>query len=181
MMQEFVSSMKKAMQAMIDEIHTAVPATISSYDAATNMATVQPEAKYKKPNAETIDYPVVSGVPVVFPQSETVAIAFPVKAGDKCLLVFSETALDYWQYGQETDTDLKFDLSNAIAIPNLMPSGNEAMQSACDEDAAIIKAGDTVLKVKSDAVYITGKLHVTGNITCDSDVTASGVSLKSQQ
>lgn len=179
MMQEFVDSVNKTAKKAVSEIHTAVPAVITAFDAAKGLATVQPKAKFKKPNGETMDYPSVSGVPVVFPQSKSVTIAFPIKAGDNCLLVFGEKALDYWLYGKETDTDLSFDLSNAIAIPSLSTSGNSAMQMACSEDAAVVQAGGTVLKVKGDAVYIQGNLIVEGKITASGDVSASGKSFAS--
>ena len=38
------------------------------------------------------------------------------------------------------------------------------MQIACDEDAAVIKAGSTILKVKADGVFITGNLTVEGGV-----------------
>lgn len=174
MMQEFVQSVKDTARKATEDMHTAVPATITSYDPSSGMAVVQPRAKFKKPNGETMDYPSVSGVPVVFPQSQNVTIAFPVKAGDGCLLVFSETAIDYWLYGKETATDLKFDLSSAIAIPNIAASGNDAMVEACAEDAVVVKASGTKLKVKSDGVYITGNLKVEGSIQATQDVVANG-------
>ena len=174
MMQEFVQSVKDTARKATEDMHTAVPATITSYDPSSGMAVVQPRAKFKKPNGETMDYPSVSGVPVVFPQSQNVTIAFPVKAGDGCLLVFSETAIDYWLYGKETATDLKFDLSSAIAIPNIAASGNDAMVEACAENAVVVKASGTKLKVKSDGVYITGNLKVEGSIQATQDVVANG-------
>lgn len=183
MMQELVKSIKDIVQKSIEDMHTAIPAIIISYDAASGLAVVQPKGKFKKPNGDKIDYPSVSGVPVLFPQSGNVIIAFPIKAGDNCLLVFGEQSLDYWMYDKETDTDLKFDLSNAMAIPNLATTGNDVMQEACNEDAVILKSYGTKLKVKGDGVYIEGNVKVTGKIEAtniiksDVDVTASGISL----
>lgn len=165
MMQEFVQSVKDTARKAVDNVHTAVPAVIISYDPASGMAVVQPKAKFKKPDGKTMDYPSVSGVPVVFPQSQNATIAFPVKAGDGCLLVFAETAIDYWLYGQETSTDLKFDLSSAIAIPNIATAGNDAMIQACAEDAVVVKVGGTVLKVSASGVEITGNLTVSGEVS----------------
>lgn len=180
MMQEFVQSVKDTAKKATEEMHTAVPATIVSYDAYSGLAVVQPQARFKKPDGNTLSYPTINGVPVAFPQSQGVSIAFPIKAGDGCLLVFSETALDYWLYGKETSTDLKFDLSNAIAIPNISTIGSDAMREACAEDAVVLSAGETRVKVKSDGVYITGNLKVDGKIEATGDVTATGsVSLAS--
>lgn len=180
MMQEFVQSVKDTAKKATEEMHTAVPATIVSYDTDSGLAVVQPQARFKKPDGNTLSYPTINGVPVVFPQSQGASIAFPIKAGDGCLLVFSETALDYWLYGKETSTDLKFDLSNAIAIPNISTAGNDAMREACAEDAVVLSAGETKIKVKSDGVYISGNLKVDGKIEATGDVVATGsVSLAS--
>ena len=177
MMQELVNQVKKTAKKATEEMHTAVPATIKSYDPSTGLASVQPVAKFKKPNGETMDYPSISGVPVVFPQSESVTIAFPIKAGDGCLLVFGEKSLDYWLYGKETDTELSFDLSNAVAIPNLKNTGNPAMQKACSENAVVLQSGSTTLTVKSGEVIIDGNLTVNGKIDTTGDITGSGISL----
>lgn len=165
MLQEFVDQVNKTAKKTIEGMHTALPGRITSFDPGTGMASVKPVAKFKKPNGETMDFPEVTGVPVVFPQSKNVTIAWPVKAGDGCLLVFSETALDFWQYGKETDTDLKFDLSNAIAIPGLSQKGNPVMEKACAEDAAVIRSGGTTLTVKASGVVIDGDVTINGSLT----------------
>ncbi len=193
MMQEFVDQINKSARSATDDMHTALPGEIKSYDPGKGVATVLPKAKFTKPDGSTMDFPEISGVPVMFPQSKNVTIAWPIKPGDGCLLVFSEQALDYWMYGNETDTKLKFDLTNAIAIPNLASGGNATMQAACDEDAVVIVAGDTkvkiapdtvqakvggtVLSVLPDGVTIEGKLTVKGGIAARDDVTASDGSI----
>ena len=173
MLQEFVDQVNKTAQKTIEGMHTALPGEITAFDPASGMASVQPKAKFKKPNGETMDFPAVTGVPVVFPQSANVTIAWPIKPGDGCLLVFSELALDYWMYGKETDTVLKFDLSSAIAIPNLYAKGSAVMQTACSENAAVIVAGDTTLKVAPGGVTVVGKLTVEGEIVAAGDVKAN--------
>ena len=165
MMQELVEQINRIARKATEGIHTAMPGEITDYDPAKGMATVQPKAKFKKPNGETMNFPAISGVPVIFPQSEKVSIAWPIKPGDSCLLICCESALDYWMYGQETDTVLKFDLSNAIAIPGLSSEGNEAMQTACNENAIVISNGGTVMKISEDGVTIEGNLKVKGSIT----------------
>lgn len=152
MMQEFVDQINKSARSATEDMHTALPGEIKSYDPDKGVATVLPKAKFTKPDGSTMDFPEISGVPVMFPQSKNVTIAWPIKKGDGCLLVFSEQALDYWMYGKETDTKLKFDLTNAIAIPNLTSGGNSTMKLACDEDAVAIAAGDTTVKITPSTV-----------------------------
>ena len=88
MMQEFVKSVKDSAKKAIHEIHTAVPAEIVSYNADVGMAVVQPKAKFKQPTGESIEYPLISNVPVVFPHSKNISIAFPVLAGDRMFACF---------------------------------------------------------------------------------------------
>lgn len=145
-------------------MHTALPGEIVKFDASLGLASVQPKAELKKPNGETLDFPVITSVPAVLPQSSNVSIAWPTKPGDGCLIIFCESALDFWMYGKETDTALSFDLSNAIAITGLSWKGRDAMQIACDEDAAVVKVDGTILKVKADSVFVTGNLTVEGGI-----------------
>lgn len=183
MMQELITQLKEMARDEISGVHTALPAEIKSYDANKGLAIVKPKAKYKQPNGKTIDFPEISGVPVAFPQNKDFTIAFPIKAGDECLLIFAEQSLDFWLYGKETDTELKHDLSNAVAIPNINSKGNPDMKRACDEDAVIVKVGETELKAKKDGVYIKGNIEITGDVKVNGkfdatgDVTAGGKSL----
>lgn len=164
MMQEIVSELKKMARDEVNGAHTALPAEIVSYDAGKGLAVVQPKAKFKKPNGETIDFPEVDGVPVLFPQNKDFSIAFPIKPGDNCLLIFSDQSLDYWLYGKETDTDLKHDLSNALAIPNINVTGNPDMQVACDEDAVVIRAGESKAKIKTDEILLDGSTLIKARV-----------------
>lgn len=180
MNQEYVQAMKDMVKGMEQEMHTALPGRIVSFDPASCTATVQPVMKYTKPDKTTIDFPELSDVPVVFPHGAglAVSIAFPVVAGDTCLLIFSEQSTDYWRYGQETGTDLRFDLSNAICIPGMFTSGSDAVKKACAENAAVMVAGGVSLTVKDSGVYIKGNLSVEGKITATGDVLAnSSISL----
>ena len=181
MMQEFVGQISKNMKEAMKGIHTAMPGTIVSFDSSTGLATVSPSMKFKKPDGTTIDYPAITGVPVIIPQAmgQGATIAFPIKAGDGCLIVVAEQSIDFWLYGQETDTDLDFDLSNAICIPGLFPSANAVLAEACNSNSVIVDVRGTRLSVRNGSVEIAGNLVVSGTITAAGDVIGSGVSLAS--
>ena len=89
MMQEFVQEIQNTVQRGLRGIHTAMPGQIVSFDAAKGIATVKPAMKFKKPDGKTMDFPQVTGVPVVFPQgnAQGATVAFPVKPGDSCRLL----------------------------------------------------------------------------------------------
>lgn len=174
MMQEFVQQVRNLVDGMIREIHTAMPAEIVSFDTTTGLATVLPIMKFRKPDGSTVNYPQISGVPVLFPQAlgGDAVIAFPVQAGDSCLIIVAEQAIDYWLYGQETDTNLAFDMTNAICIPGLFNTGNPLVADACSENAIMIALKHTRLTVRdgevdinADTVKVSGNLVVEGTVT----------------
>lgn len=186
MMQELVHRLQEMAEGMVNCIHTAIPSSVVDFDPSTCLATVSPAMKYTKPDGSKIDYPNVSGVPVYFPQGagQKASIAYPVKPGDGCLLIVSERALDYWMYQRETSTDLRYDLTNSIALVGLFVKPGPGVQKACDENAVVVMAGSVVLTVKPERVEIDGDLQVNGKIRStdiiksDTDVLASDVSLK---
>ncbi len=179
-MQEFVQQIKDTVDECISDIHTALPAKIVSVDSATGLATVLPTMKKVLANGSTMSYPQISGVPVVLPQGsgQLVSIAFPVKAGDSCLLIISEQSLEYWLYGRETDTTLLFDITNAICIPGLFQAPPDSFLDACDSDSVIVDAGETKLVVNTAGIGITGSLTVNGDLTVIGEASMeSGVSV----
>lgn len=172
MLQEFTSEVEKTAKSVVDEIHTALPGEIVSYDG--NVASVKPIGKYVTSDGASLDYPVITEAPVCFPQctSGNVSICFPLKQGDSCLIIISEVELDSWRSGAKSEGVLKFDLTSGIVIPGLQKGMSEAAKNAISENAVIVKNGSTTLKVKSDGVVVEGSLTVTG------DVKAGGISLK---
>lgn len=187
MIQEFVQEVTNTIRKELRGMHTAMPGTIVAFDPKKMTATVLPAMKFKKPDGSTINYPQITGVPVVFPQSagQQCTIAYPVRAGDGCLIIIAEQSIDYWMYGQETSTDLAFDLTNAVCIPGLFSRANAAMQAACESNAVIIDARNARLTVRNGQVQIdatdvkiNGNLTVSGNIKSSGDVVSgAGISL----
>lgn len=177
MMAEFVQQVSKMVKDNIKGVHTALPGTIVSFDPGTCLATVLPTMKFKKPDGTTVDFPQVTGVPMVFPQvmNQQATIAFPVKAGDGCLIIVAEQSIDYWLYGQETDTDLDFDLTNSICIPGLFAKANPVMAEACNGNAVVVDVKGTKVTVKSGAVQVdAATITLNGNVTVKGNFTTTG-------
>lgn len=174
MLQEFSEQVEKTAQAVMKDLHTAIPAKITSFDPAKGMASVKPYGTYTTGAGKKIAYPEVTGVPVIIPQcpSATIFIAYPIKAGDDCLMVVSEQELDAWLGGGDSDNDMRFDLTSAIAIPGLSNKGSGVLTEACSSGSVIVANGSTKLKVNKSEVEIVGDLKVSG------DVKAGSVSLK---
>ena len=177
MRQEFVQEVKNLITNNINTIHTVFPGEIVSFDTSTGLAVILPTMKYKKPNGETIDYPQVTGVPVVFPQSynQQATIAYPIKAGDGCLVLAAEESIDYWMYGQETNTDLHYDMTNSIAIVGLFNTVNAVLTEACNENAVIVDVNGTRIKVTDGRVQIdAAEVEINGDVTINGSLTTQG-------
>lgn len=168
MKSELIQNLRNEMKKVAGEIHTAFPGTITAYDPASNTAEVLPGIQLKKPDGTKMDYPKISGVPVVCFRAGGATIALPIKAGDGCLIVVSEKAIDKWMYGQETDTDLNHDITNAMCIPGLFASGNSAQQTACSSGKVVIDSGGA-------GVSINGDISISGSISCSGSVHGTNI------
>lgn len=176
MLQEFVQNVEDVARDAVNGIHTAMPGVITSFDPGNCTASVQPQGKYTAPNGEKLAYPCISAVPVVFPCGGPAGagIAFPVKAGDSCIVVIAENELDEWRSGAEAEGSLRFDLSNAMAIPGLSGAG-DLVQKAVEKDAVVFGLPDArmVTTISKDGVdaeigetvcFTAAEDGVTGNI-----------------
>lgn len=168
MIQEFVQQIKSLTEEMISRVHTAVPGRIENIDYETGTADVKPLAlmMLSEDDEDYIQYPLITDVPIMFPQGagQNVSITYPVKKGDYCLLVFAEQSLDLWRYGTETESDLTFDLTNAICIPGLFQKAPDDLKEANSDNSLIFRNGDTYLKINEKTVEIIGDLEVSGTI-----------------
>lgn len=176
MLQEFVDQIENTCRDIMNEIHTALPGEIESVDLSTGRATVKPAGSYKKPDGDTIGYPQITGVPILIPQcvQAGIEIAFPVKKGESCLIIISEQELDAWLYGEESESELRFDLTSAICIPGLSPVAGSAFIEACQSDSAIISNGDVRVVVSPTSIKLCGDVEVEGQIKVSGDINVKG-------
>lgn len=172
-LQEFTSEIEKTAKAVVNDIHTAMPGEIMSYNAGAGTATVRPVGKFVTSDNKELAYPVVSECPVCFPfcHNAGVGVAFPVKKGDSCIIVISEVELDAWRSGAASEGPLRFDLTSAMVIPGLLKGGNPASVKASKENAVILTAGDVEVAVSGNGCRID-----TGSTAMD--VTSGGVAIK---
>lgn len=190
MLQEFSQEVEETARSIVNEIHTALPGEIISFDAESGMAVVQPVGDYVTSDGTQLAYPSIIEVPVMFPycQSVGVGMVFPVGKGDSCLIVISEVELDKWRSGAESEASLRFDLTSAIALPGLLRGSNDLIAKAVQKNAVVLVASETEVVVSNDAVTvdvkgstlmvsgsgiaIKGDLNVTGNISYTGSLTS---------
>jgi hypothetical protein len=160
---------RDAIWSVLNNVHTALPGIVKAYDPSTNKATIQP-ALNKNYLSGVIEMPIMENVPVMFQSGVNFAINFPVTVGDYVLLIFCERSIDLWKSvgGQVTPTDpRKFNLSDAVAIPGLMPfTGDFSKNNGTD---FIISFGGSTIRIKPDGAVVieTASTVAIGNMTTE--------------
>lgn len=144
---------RSAIESNRSDIHTAIPACVMSYDAATQTADIKPEIKrvirtrLGEPVEEAL--PVIPAVPVVFPGSGEFFMSFPVQPGDTGMLIFCERNIDRWR---ETEGDVNpgdqraHGLAGATFHPGLRRTAN-ALADANGSNMAFGRDGGFVVHV----------------------------------
>lgn len=115
-----------AISTHLKELRVSLPGKIVSFDDDDQTATVTPLLKENEENADGDITAYTLGdihkVPVVFPSGGGYTLRFPVAAGDPCLVVFSDRALDQW-FDKGTDVDpidlRRHDINDAICFVGL--------------------------------------------------------------
>ena len=104
-------------------LRVAIPGIIQSFNEKQQTATVQPaiteNIRIGQGGAKPIQLPLLTDVPVFFPRAGGYCLTFPVKAGDECILIFSDMCIDgWWQSGGVCDQveTRRHDLSDAQAF-----------------------------------------------------------------
>lgn len=139
-----------------NNVHTAFPAQIVSYDYTTQKASLQPTINKVWTAGDPTPMPVLNNVPVVFPASGGASITFPVNSGDTCLVVCCERSIDQWliEGGLVNPIDpRKFDLTDAVAIVGLLPF-TSSFPRTNNTDLLINYAGSSISITQSGAIIV---------------------------
>ncbi|EJD3719797.1 translation initiation factor IF-2 [Salmonella enterica subsp. enterica serovar Lattenkamp] len=173
---------------------SSLPGIIQSFDPETVTCVVMIAVKSSTPapfespeSAQSVDYPLLMDVPVVFPRGGGVTLTFPIKEGDECLVVFSSRCIDFWwQNGgvQERADTRMHDLSDAFVIPGpqsqvkkISGISTSAAQLRTDDGSAFVEvAAGGAITITSPQITLNGPVQVNGTITSTGDQTANGIS-----
>lgn len=191
--QQLTATPEEAHAAQIDgrlkDLHTCLPGIIASFDPDTQTASVQPAIQRIFTEKGAVNLPLCVDVPVAFPGGGDFFLTFPVKAGDECILLFSERAIDNWHASGGTQTPAEYrlhDLSDGIAIVGLnsQPHKLAALQMTGAElrtrsRSTYIRLEDGTIFIKGNIVHEgdhqqTGNLSRTGTSTTTGKITGQG-------
>ena len=140
-------------------------------------------------NGESIALPVFKNVPPVFLQGGATYEAFPITAGDYCLLMVNERSFDKWYSGQDEVEPIEQrlhdysdcfalcgvnPLSSAKTIPSdkIVREGNTKITGDIDQTGNLTITGDVDLTGNHTQ---TGDMEITGNLTVNGNIICSGV------
>lgn len=142
-----------ALERFAGDLHTAMPATIVSYDRSTQKATVQPSFKRRTKTGQVFSFPVVTNVPCLFPRSTDFSLTFELKPQDSGLLICAQRSLDRWlEKGGEVDPQdpRKHSFTDGIFIPGLFSFNDSA---PAEQNITVLKNKDTRFRM-----YENGKM-----------------------
>lgn len=153
---------------------TCLPGIIQSFDASKQTVEVLPAIKMRTfidNKQEHQDLPLIINVPIVFPNAGGWGVTLPVSAGDECLLIFSQRAIDNWhdlggtQPPESNAVGARHhDLTDAFAVlaPHSIPNTWTGWNSSGIQIRN--KANTTSITITEGRIDIVGDLHVDGNI-----------------
>lgn len=143
----------KAIDAKLTEVHTMLPGEFLSYDVTTGKASAKALVKRKFEDGTILELPVLANIPVIMPRTATSIIYIPIKAGDKCMLIFSERSLDAWKKytgSQDPQDRRKHHLSDAVAVPGLYSFVEPSQITETDKNSIVIENDLTRIRLKPD-------------------------------
>ncbi len=117
------------MRKISDSMRVAMPASIESYDFKTQKADIKIDMQELYHNGTSLEYPVLSGVPVIFPRCGGASITMPIVRGDTCLVMFLDRDSTAWLLGGKNlkpKSMRSHHLSDAVAIMGLCPFTNKS-------------------------------------------------------
>ena len=157
-------------------INCCVPGIVTAFDADTQTVSVQP-ALMARFGEEAVHLPLLQKVPVVFPSAGGYSFLAVPQAGDECLVVFADGAIDRWMAtGQESvpPAERQHDLSDGFAIlgcwsqahrKQSFPSSGCVLQK--DDGSAGFKVDGQSVKAFTPSATITlanGNIEIQGTL-----------------
>ena len=170
----FESAVKALFDYQMRNVFTAIPAKIMQVeDTEEQRVAVKPLINNVFPDwDDSVEFPTILSVQVMFPSSSTSAFTFPINAGDTVLLVFAQSCIDVFKSGDGTTQPpsdyRRFDKRDAIAIPGLFPFGmavnQQSKRTLTHSTDDVVVAHNLGTEAECEIrLKPTGKIEVNGN------------------
>jgi hypothetical protein len=143
----------------------ALPATVVSYDPATQQIRAQPSVRVIVPvNGQDVPQalPIVGGVPVIFPGGAGYSITWPLLPGNDVLLIVSTVAIDAWLGLGSPDTipqnRRRNSLSDCFAIPEIRPTARPRASASGTNMRLGLDTGVTEIEITPTEVLLGSRV-----------------------
>lgn len=158
---DFIDSLKRMVDSRLYEVNTSLPAVVVSY--SNGRAAVQPTPKRRFADGDVLAFPILQNVRVCWPSfaGGSAGVKGPVMAGDKCLLVFAQQAVD------GSDDMRRFDISDAYCL--MVDLGSAGAGDSGNNDALTMFYGSGFMRLTSDGAL---EINAPGGV----NITAPSVS-----
>lgn len=194
--------LKLALTKFLQKTDDMLPAQVIAYNAAQNVAQVQPIIEVVSTSNQVMPRAQIASVPVLQLSGGGFALRFPVspgdlgwvKANDRDISLFKQT------YSQSPpNTQRKHSFEDAIFIPqaawNLITlasedTGNMVLQNyagtvkiSLSGDTVTVNApnvvitGTTAVTITSPTLAVNGDMIITGTLVTDGNITGNGINL----
>lgn len=147
---------RKAIDARLLDVHTAMPGVVEKYDSARQVADIRLVVKHAYDTADGValeELPVLPEVPIVWPRTALASMHMPLAAGDGVLVVFTEADDHGWRKNAQAPGapgDLqRHGLSYGYAIPGCSPEASRI-------PATDVSGTDVVLNVTGGSIRMGG-------------------------
>lgn len=174
-MRELLERFRDSLQ---EDLHTALPGIVQSYDAATQRADIVPGLNRILPTREGEPVselmPTLRAVPVVFPGSGDWFVRWPISAGDEVLLVICERDPARWlQTGDRSDPiDVRaHHLAHAVAIPGLRSRPGQ-LPAPSGSALELGEVGGASIRIEGDGTIRLGGVGAVATVAAAAKVDA---------
>lgn len=154
-LEELLAAFREAMQ---EELHTAGPGRVESYDADAQTVDVKPMVRRSVRRSDGTfareEMPILRAVPVVWLRTGSWFVHMPIAAGDTVLIVALERDPARWRVTGEVSDPIDrrhHHLAHAVAIPGLFPRTRKLASGNVPSDALVLgHTSGAQIKVKND-------------------------------
>lgn len=152
----FPEVLKVAIDHCLSDVNTCLPGRIVKIiDFKKRKISVQPELKKVYLDKTILEPPIIENVPLKYTGNSEAILHFPIKVGDKVILIFSQRSLDNWLSKDEVSepgNNSKFDISDVFAIPGIQAFKNEHSLIENNEDVVLEYDGKKIVLIKGGAL-----------------------------
>jgi phage tail protein X len=174
--------LRAALDNRISDVHVALPGRVVKYDAAKQVADIQPMVRRAVERldgeVELEDLPICPNVPIAWPHGGGYYLHFPLAEGDDVELVFNEAATAQYRESGELSPpgDLRrHSLGYAFAVPCRLVT-SKAFADAPTEAVVIVPSGGKLRVSQAGAAAASEAVALAEKVTAQLEALKDAIS-----